>query len=165
TACAYSSQSECGVVRSGVTPNRVSVPGDHGTMITPPEKLTATPGVAPSVVPQDLLSGMLAQVRLAGAIFLRAELTAPWALRSPPPDQLIRLLGREARRLILFHIVAQGRCLVRSRGGALVEAGAGDVVVIPYGEQHVMSSAEDVEPIPIESILSAPPWDRLPAIE
>ena len=137
-------------------------------MTATPKELTATPGAPPLAAPPpaDLLASVLARLRLAGAIFLRAEFTAPWAYESPPPDQLMRVLDPAARGLILFHIIAEGRCWIRSRSGVQLEVSAGEVVVLPYGEQHVVGSAADgVEPVPITSLLSPPPWDRFPVVQ
>jgi AraC-like DNA-binding protein len=132
-------------------------------MIGPPKELIEPPGSASPT--QDLLGSMLARLRLAGAIFLRAEFTAPWAYESPPPAQLIQVLQPDATGLILFHIIAEGRCVLRSRSGDELEASTGDVIVLPYGDQHVVGSARGVEPVPIATLLSPPPWDRFPVVQ
>jgi hypothetical protein len=95
---------------------------------------------------------------------LRAEYTAPWAYESPPPDVLTGILHPEATRLILFHIIAEGRCAIRVQGGEQLVASAGEVIVLPYEERHVMGSAEGVPPVPIGSLLPAPPWEQFPVI-
>jgi AraC-like DNA-binding protein len=77
---------------------------------------------------------------------------------------LIRILQPGAKRLILFHIIAEGRCRIRLARGEYLEASEGEVVVLPYGEQHVMGSAEQVPPVPIGSLLPAPPWEQFPVI-
>lgn len=125
-------------------------------MTSPPKEL---------IDPPDLIASVLSGLRLAGAIFLRAEFTAPWAYESPTSDQLTSILRPEAKRLILFHIIAEGRCWLRSSSGEQLEACAGEVIVLPYGEQHVVGSTANVAPIPIGSILSTPPWDRFPVVQ
>jgi hypothetical protein len=80
--------------------------------------LTDPPDLAESARPADPLAEVLAAVRLAGAIFLRAECTAPWAYESPPPDALTAILQPGAKRLILFHIVAEGRCWIGLKRGS-----------------------------------------------
>jgi hypothetical protein len=129
-----------------------------------PDRLIDPPDLAHRTAPADLLADVLAAVRLAGAIFLRGEYTAPWAYESPPSEALSRILHTEAKRLILFHIIAEGRCRIRLTRGEHLEASEGEVVVMPYGEQHVMGSAEQVPPMPIASLLPAPPWERFPVI-
>jgi AraC-like DNA-binding protein len=113
----------------------------------------------------DLVSHVLSSLRLSGAIFLGAEFTAPWAYESPPSADLKSIFAPDdATRLILFHIVAEGRSWMRGDGGGWVEARSGQVVVLPYGDQRVVGSRPDVEPIPIGSLLSPPPWVDFPVI-
>ena len=129
-----------------------------------PKELTDPPELARPAAPLDLLADVLSKIRLAGAIFLRAEYTAPWAYASPESGDLIGLLAPQARRLVLFHLVAEGRCWIRVSGGAPMVAAAGEVIVIPYGDQHVMASASHVAPVPIASLLTPPPWATFPVI-
>lgn len=133
-------------------------------MTRTPKKLIDPPDSGQWTAPTDLLAEVLSTVRLAGAIFLRAEYTSPWAYESPPPDVLTRVLQPQAKRLILFHIIAEGRCWIRLGGGEHLEAGAGEVVILPYGEQHVMGSPERAPPVAIASLLPAPPWEQFPVI-
>jgi AraC-like DNA-binding protein len=126
--------------------------------------LTDPPDLTRTAAPLDLLANVLSRVRLAGAIFLRAEYSAPWAYESPTSQDLAGLLAPWARRLVLFHLVAEGRCWIRVAGGDQLEAEAGAVIVIPYGDQHVMGSASSVPPIAIASLLEPPPWATFPVI-
>jgi AraC-like DNA-binding protein len=43
-------------------------------------------------------------------------------------------------------------------------ADAGDVIVLPYGDQHQMGGIEDARPVPLLSILQPPPWREMPVI-
>jgi hypothetical protein len=53
----------------------------------------------------------LENLRLDGAIFFRAEFTESWAFESPLTE-LTGLLRPGAERMIMFHIVAAGRCWI-----------------------------------------------------
>ncbi|NJM91384.1 MAG: AraC family transcriptional regulator, partial [Rhodospirillaceae bacterium] len=44
-----------------------------------------------------------------------------------------------------FHIVASGECWVRRVGGGPTHLSAGDAVIFPRGDAHVMSSARDLD--------------------
>jgi AraC-like DNA-binding protein len=66
--------------------------------------------------------------------------------------------------LIIFHIVAAGECWVQWRGGERFWAREGDVVVVPYGEQHSMGGCEVAEEVPILDLLDPPPWRTLPVL-
>jgi AraC-like DNA-binding protein len=110
------------------------------------------------------MSDVLSRIHLAGALFLRAEYTAPWACESPSAGELLDLLQTRAKRLVLFHIIAEGSCWIRLSSGESLKASRGDVLVLPYADQHAMGVDEDVRPVPISSLLPAPPWDTLPVI-
>lgn len=111
------------------------------------------------------LEAALAGVRLDGAIFLRAEYTEPWSYASPVACDLAELLRPGRERLVLFHIVAAGRCWIRLDDGERHWAERGDVIVLPYGDQHRMGGTEDVATtVPIATLLDPPPWHDLPTI-
>jgi AraC-like DNA-binding protein len=95
---------------------------------------------------------------------LRAEYTAPWAYESPPSADLTAILRPQAQQLILFHIIEEGECWIRLSSGEQLRASPGEVIILPYGHQHVMGSAESVDPIAIASLLPAPPWKEFPVI-
>jgi AraC-like DNA-binding protein len=110
----------------------------------------------------DPLADMLGSIRLSGAMFLRGDYSAPWALDSPESQDLSNLLAPGAERLILFHIIRHGRAWVRAKS-TRVEVQAGDVVILPHADQHVMGSLPHApKPIPIASLLPPAPWDGVP---
>jgi hypothetical protein len=111
-----------------------------------------------------LLHDVLAKLRLTGAFFVRAENTAPWAIETPATAELVSFLAPQARRLILFHVVAEGRFWLRVSTGEQVQAEEGDVVVLPYSHRHVMGSDEAAPPVPIAALFPPPPRDELPVI-
>lgn len=125
------------------------------------DRETADPGRNTSAsAPLDLA---LERLRLQGAIFFRAEFTEGWAYQSPPPE-LAGLLHPGARRLIQFHIVACGTCWVALDNGERRWASRGDVIVLPYGDQHCVGGAEPAETVPIMTLFSPPPWETLPVL-
>jgi AraC-like DNA-binding protein len=126
--------------------------------------LTEAPARGEPAAALSLLNEVLSKIQLAGAIFLRAEYTAPWACESPTAAELPRLLRSRSGRLVLFHIIAEGSCWIRMSSGERLEASQGDVLVLPYADQHAMGVAEDIPPVPISSLLPAPPWEQLPVI-
>lgn len=128
-------------------------------MIEMPDTLTERP-ISPPDGP-DLLSDVLSHVRLSGAIFLRGEYSAPWAFDSPEPEELIDVVAPGAERLILFHIVRSGEAWIGAKGRR-IDVLAGDVVVLPYADRHVMGSRRQASPIPIADLLPQPPWQGIP---
>ncbi len=116
-----------------------------------------------SDAPPMLLQTALEQVRLDGAIFFRSELTEPFAFESTPLA-LVDSLHPGSQRLILFHIVANGSCWVAGTDGERHWADLGDVIVLPYGDYHVIGGAAHAECVPIMDLLNAPPWPVMPLL-
>src|SRR4051794_41894343 len=55
-----------------------------------------------------------------------------------------------------FHVVTEGSCWVISGALPPIHVEAGDVIVFPRGDQHVMASDPQVVPVPIQDIYSQP---------
>jgi len=95
----------------------------------------------------DALSETLRVVRLVGAIFIHAKFTAPWCYQSPRADSAAAsLLEPGAERIIIFHLVTEGECFVELDGQPPMHISAGDVVVFPQGDAHLMSSQPGLPP-------------------
>jgi AraC-like DNA-binding protein len=131
------------------------------TMIDTPSPLIETPYVEVATQRVDLLSDVLAHIRLSGAVFLRGEYSAPWAFETPGAKGLAALLSPGTVRLVLFHVMREGRAWV-SAGGMRVEAEEGDIVVLPHGHPHTMGSMEHAEPVQIATLLPPMPWQGIP---
>src|SRR5437763_16376472 len=112
----------------------------------------------------DPLGSALRRLRLDGAVFLRAEYYEPWSYESLPGPATAQILRPGTDRVILFHVVARGTCWVQVDGGERHWASSGDVIVLPYGDQHRMGGVNDRESVPLMTILEAPPWRRVPVL-
>ena len=89
----------------------------------------------------DPLSDVLRAVRLNGAFFYAVEATAPWSVESPAARRLEPPILPGSDHLITYHILTEGRCWAGLRDGPPVELQAGDVIVFPQGDGHVLSHA------------------------
>ena len=78
-------------------------------MIKTPEPLTETPRSPVTADKADLLSDVLSHVRLAGAMFLRGEYSAPWSLDSPDAADLVALLAPGAERVGQIYLITTSR--------------------------------------------------------
>jgi len=125
---------------------------------------TAAPGRDAGVADVSaLLESALGQLRLEGAIFFRSELTEAFAFESTP-RALAGVLHPGAERIILFHIVARGSCWVAGEDGVRHWARPGDVIVLPYGDRHLIGGEAQAESVPIISLLDPPPWKEMPLL-
>ncbi|WP_068273150.1 AraC family transcriptional regulator [Aldersonia kunmingensis] len=111
-----------------------------------------------------VLRETLANLRVSGSIFLRAEYTDPWAYRSVDGPTTAAMLMPSAERLVLFHLVASGRCWISLPAGEKHWAEAGDVIVIPYGDQHLMGGESVSDIVDLRTFLTPPPWSEMPVL-
>jgi hypothetical protein len=74
------------------------------------------------------------------------------------------MLHPGAQRVILFHVVASGRCWLSLADGERHWASGGDVIVLPYGDEHTMGGVAPASSVPITAVLAPPPWEELPVI-
>lgn len=80
----------------------------------------------------DALTDILQSIRMEGSVFSRAALAAPWGVES----------GQMGNGV--FHAVVRGRAWARlAEGGPAVELERGDVVVFPFGHNHLIT--DDIE--------------------
>jgi AraC-like DNA-binding protein len=110
-----------------------------------------------------LLRSALERLRLEGALFFRSELTEGFAFESKPTE-LADALHPGAERVIIFHIVAGGRCWVTAEDGVRLWAEPGDVIVLPYGDRHVIGGQSSADVVSINALLDPLPWTDLPVI-
>ncbi|MGK9050776.1 cupin domain-containing protein [Neorhizobium petrolearium] len=84
----------------------------------------------------DPLSEMLRGLRLDGVEYGRCRLAEPWATSFP---------AQEAAR---FHFIGCGSCWVQMPSGEWLPLQAGDAVLLPRGDAHVLASMPGVTPTP-----------------
>jgi AraC-like DNA-binding protein len=89
----------------------------------------------------DLLSDVLRDLRLESTVFCLFELVAPWGLR------------KDSLEAAPFHVVTEGRCWLQIKGEAGVELTTGDLVVLPHGDEHTLSSSRSASIVPFNDVL------------
>jgi AraC-like DNA-binding protein len=92
----------------------------------------------------DVLSDVLATLRLHSTVFAHAEMPAPWGVRAEGRD------GHWA-----FHLILRGTCWLEVDGHAARQVGAGDVILLPRGSEHVLRDSKKTRPIPLAEIMSS----------
>ncbi|MFM0052515.1 AraC family transcriptional regulator [Caballeronia grimmiae] len=104
----------------------------------------------------DAVSDVLSAVHLRGAVYLNATFTAPWCVIGRPIAALCAAYLPRCERVVSYHLITGGRCraqLVDDPDSAL-EISAGELLVVPQGEMHLMGSSLDLSPAPVETLLS-----------
>jgi AraC-like DNA-binding protein len=89
----------------------------------------------------DTLSDVLRAVRLKGAIFFSIDGSAPWVVETPPSREIAHLIMPGTEHVIEYHAVTKGGCFGGILGEKPFRLEAGDVIVFPQGDAHVISSA------------------------
>lgn len=87
----------------------------------------------------DALSELLRVVKLSGAMFYKSGCTAPWCFDAPPSTAFLPYVKADATHVIEFHHITQGTAYVRV-GTETTPLAAGDVVMIPHGDEHRMGN-------------------------
>lgn len=101
----------------------------------------------------DVLSDTLRVVRLSGAVFLNAQMAAPWAFVTSSSSEMARYLHLPSDCVALFHIIVQGRGWVSVPGHSPARLRAGDAILLPHNPPHQISSGPGLTPVPMISVL------------
>jgi len=103
----------------------------------------------------DVLSQILQAVQLSGAVYLSAEFTAPWCVVSQADDEVCAAYLPRSERVVSFHLIAEGACQARlADDDALVLLSAGDLLVVPQGDVHLLGSDLSLVPVPSAPLLA-----------
>jgi AraC-like DNA-binding protein len=88
----------------------------------------------------DALSDVLRAVKLTGAVFVTIDVSPPWSAPVPNASTLAPIIMPSAQHLISYHLVTAGPCWAVPQQGEPTRLEAGDVIVFPGGDPHVMCS-------------------------
>lgn len=102
----------------------------------------------------DALSELLRAVKLSGALFYKSSCSAPWHLDAPPSRMFLPYIRARASHVIEFHHITEGSAFVRV-GEETTPLTAGDIVMMPHGDAHVMGAGEGGKPIDGDAALPA----------
>ncbi|MCG3202055.1 MAG: IS5 family transposase IS4811 [Gammaproteobacteria bacterium] len=110
----------------------------------------------------DTLSDVLRTVRLTGAVFFDIDASSPWVAEAPPGRLLAPHVMPGAQHLIEYHVLTRGSCWAGLIDEPPARLEAGDVIVFPHGDAHVMSSAPGMRAPPDANTMPRPPHPPLP---
>lgn len=92
-------------------------------------------------------------MELSGAVFLDAELTAPWGVASRVSAEDCSAFLPLPAHVIAYHYVTEGRCVLRVDGLPPTEVEAGSIVLMPRNDPHELASAADVPAVTIDHLI------------
>jgi AraC-like DNA-binding protein len=106
----------------------------------------------------DALSDVLRVAHLTGGVFLHAEFFAPWCIAARVEPAVCEPLLGSASHLILYHYVAEGELRIRVDGedGEGLVIRAGEVVLLPRNDLHLMGSDLSLPPTEGSDIIQLP---------
>jgi AraC-like DNA-binding protein len=110
----------------------------------------------------DALSDLLRTVRLTGAVFFNLDVSDPWVAETPPASECRPFVMPRAQHVIEFHVVTKGFCWGGLVDGEPVRLEAGDVIIFPQGDAHVMSSAPGMRAQPDIAVYQGSEQTQLP---
>ncbi|MBB6145570.1 AraC-like DNA-binding protein [Silvibacterium bohemicum] len=93
------------------------------------------------------MSEVLKVVRLDGALFYNAEFSSPWSFRSPPSRTISSYLQPGSGHVIIYHLLTEGRAHARLEEGKSIALEAGDVVIFPHGDAHILENGSGAETV------------------
>ena len=96
----------------------------------------------------DPLSDVLRSVRLRGAVFFYVSCGEEWVSVAPPSSMVGPTVMPGAEHVIAYHLMVRGDGWAAVDGEPPVRFTAGEVVLMPRGDGHTLSSAPGLVPKP-----------------
>jgi AraC-like DNA-binding protein len=114
----------------------------------------------------DVLSDVLAAVRLTGAIFFDSTFHSQWVAQAPRASTIAHRVMPHAQYVFYFHTLLEGSCWAELTEYPLkpVRLAAGDVIAFPMDDPHVLSSTIGMRARPELAIYVHPVDRQLPYV-
>ncbi|TWO68530.1 AraC family transcriptional regulator [Caenimonas sedimenti] len=94
----------------------------------------------------DPLSDVLRSVRLRGSVFFHVSCRDQWAAFAPPSSMVAPAVMPGAEHVIEYHLFAKGEGWVKLDGEPPLRLRQGDIVMLPHGDAHTISSEPGLAP-------------------
>jgi len=104
----------------------------------------------------DALSDVLRAVRLSGAFFFDVHACAPWVAETPLGKSVVEAMFPGSDHLISYHLLIDGSCWLELDGEKPVRLSAGDIIVLPHGDTHVLCTEIGMRKSPQMSMYRRP---------
>jgi AraC-like DNA-binding protein len=93
----------------------------------------------------DVLSEVLKIVQLKGAFYYHGEFSAPWSFLSPPSRKVAPYVVPGAEHVLIYHLLTEGKARARVKDGEPIALNAGDLVIFPHGDPHVLENGPPIK--------------------
>jgi AraC-like DNA-binding protein len=110
----------------------------------------------------DALSDVLRAVRLTGAIFFDIQASDPWVAETPSGQAIVDAMFPGSEHLVCYHVITRGSCWACIPGEPPTRLAAGDIIVLPHGDTHVLSSTPGLRRTPDMTMYRMPADGKLP---
>ena len=101
----------------------------------------------------DPLLDLLRAMEFTGAVFLDADLSAPWGIASQVSPADASAFIPAPVHVIAYHYVTEGHCVLRVDGLPPIQVGAGAIVMLPRNDPHQLASGSDVRAVTIDHLI------------
>lgn len=95
----------------------------------------------------DPLSDVLRSVRLRGSVFFHVSCRDQWSVMAPSAREVAPAVMPGAEHVIEYHLFVKGDGWVAVDGEPPMRMGEGDIIMLPHGDAHVVSSAPGLSPM------------------
>ena len=95
----------------------------------------------------DVLSDVLKVVKLQGAMFYHGEFSSPWSFLSPASCHYSPHVNRPGGHVVIYHFLTEGRAFARLENGQRVPLEAGEIVIFPHGDPHILENGPPTKPV------------------
>jgi AraC family transcriptional regulator, alkane utilization regulator len=130
-------------------------------MIETPPSFAETPNRPAGI---DILSDMLGAIRLTGSVFLNSRFTAPFGVITPDRYDAGLPMAR-MRHISIFHLIASGACTVETASGIRHDVTAGDILLMPFAEQHRIWNGDVNQMVAAPSLFRQDPLEGIWSIQ
>src|SRR5215469_14269883 len=102
----------------------------------------------------DVLSEVLKVVKLQGAMFYNGEFSSPWSFCSPASRTVAPYLAPGAGHIIIYHLLTEGHASARLSDGDPIALDAGDLVIFPHGDPHIIENGPPTKTVDLAKELA-----------
>jgi len=86
----------------------------------------------------------------------------PWVAETPEGKDIVGAMFPGSEHLVSYHVITAGNCWATIDGQEPIRLSAGDIIMLPHGDTHVLSSTPGLRRSPDVSMYRVPTDGQLP---